>query len=116
MIRNILHGPLQPIFQMDVRSAQKYSSQISRGNISNMFRGLPFHNQGGVRVFTPEYNFFFLSQWKYNFFFLSEWKFIFFLLPIRPLFYYMTEREWYYGFASAVSSASAYDFWRKHNN
>ena len=25
-------------------------------------RGLPFHNQGGVRVFTPEYNFFFLSQ------------------------------------------------------
>ena len=43
-------------------------------------RGLPFHNQGGVRVFTPEYNFFFLSQWKYNFFFLSEWKYNFFFI------------------------------------
>ena len=29
----------------------------------------------------------------------------------------MTEQEWYYGFASAaLASASAYDFWRKHNN
>ena len=43
-------------------------------------RGLPFHNQGGVRVFTPEYNFFFLSEWKYNFFFLSEWKYNFFFI------------------------------------
>ena len=41
---------------------------------------LPFHNQGGVRVFTPEYNFFFLSEWKYNFFFLSEWKYNFFFI------------------------------------
>ena len=77
-------------------------------NIILKVRGLPFHNQGGVRVFTPEYNFFFLSEWKYNFFFLSEWKYNFFLLLIRPLFYY--------GFASASASASAYDFWCKHNN
>ena len=41
-------------------------------------RGLPFHNQGGVRVFTPEYNFFFLSEWKYNFFFFQNESTIFF--------------------------------------
>ena len=76
-----------------------------------------FITRGGVRVFTPEYNFFFLFEWKYNFFFFQNESTIFFLLPIRPLFYYMTEREWYYGFASAASeSVSAYDFWRKHNN
>ena len=80
-------------------------------------RGLPFHNQGGVRVFTPEYNFFFCPNESTIFFFFQNESTIFFLLPIRPLFYYMTKREWYYGFASAASaSASAYDFWRKHNN
>ena len=80
-------------------------------------RGLPFHNQGGVRVFTPEYNFFFCPNESTIFFFFQNESTIFFVLPIRPLFYYMTEREWYYGFASAASeSAPAYDFWRKHNN
>ena len=75
-------------------------------------RGLPFHNQGGVRVFTLEYNFFFCPNESTIFFFFQNESTIFFLLPIRPLFYYMTKREWYYGFASA---ASAYDFWRKKN-
>ena len=80
-------------------------------------RGLPLHNQGGGGPgFYPGVQFCFLSEWKYNFF-SFRMKVQFLLLPIRPLVYYMTEREWYYGFAGATSaSASAYDFWRKHNN
>ena len=60
---------------------------ILYNNNSNI-RGLPFHNQGGG-IFTPEYNFFPVRM-----------KVHLFLLSLRPLVYYITERELYYGFAA----------------
>ena len=77
-----------------------------------------FITRGGSGFLPRSTIFFFCPNESTIFFFFQNESTIFFLLPIHPLFYYMTEREWYYGFASAASaSASAYDFWRiwKHN-